>query len=60
MVEKIHNCDKCPHCNGEGENGRSDCELYNGSFKEFMEKCPQMNSGGTRKSKKGGSRYEKN
>ncbi len=45
MEEKIHNCDKCSHCKGEIENGRPDCEFFDGDFENFIENCPQMNSG---------------
>ncbi len=55
--QQIDDCVKCPHCKCLDENEHPDCEIFNGDFAEFMEKCPQMNGAGA--SEKRDSRSKK-
>ncbi len=45
MNETFDDCECCPYFEGEGINGRPNCEIFNGTFESFMNRCPQMNGG---------------
>lgn len=54
MNEIIDDCDKCPYYERFGiGNFDGNCEIFNGSFEEFIEKCPQMNDGKIPEERKG-------
>lgn len=45
MSVTFDDCELCPHFESEGINGRPVCEIFNGTFENFMDRCPQMNGG---------------